>query len=814
MSFAQCLEDALKEKKFGPKKRDEIMERFEGLKEEYIADGHSEANAERMAASEAVARHEIEIKERKKRKLAHIKKTLEVNDRLAQYGNKGKLWKAAEAFIEMDDKAPWLDYVSMNDRIRGQAHAMLAGLLKKYGNSGAGIMRTTAGLDNVLRELFSPNSSGDNAAAGFAKAWDETVDLLVRRFNAAGGTLMRRQDWRLPQHQSRFALAKAGKRQWVNDHLDMLDWDKMRDMHGRRIPANKRVEVLERVFDTLKTNGHIKYKKTTYAGRSIGNKLEQSRFLVYKDAESWLRMHKAYGDGNIFDTMMNHIDTMSHQIAMIETFGPNPGLMKDVIKDKVLRALAKEDVADASGEKLRTATAENKLRKFDDMFSVISRETAMPESSRFGMIMAGVRNIMTSAYLGSAAVTAIPGDLMTSMLTSMFNRTPVFKSLGQYMKMMNPLSDADRQLAIRSGLIAETATSMAYGMQRMTGIEMYGPSIARRISDVVMRLSLLSPHTQAARWAFQMEVMGGMAEHAGKNFEELPFVDMMVRNGITSEDWDILRSIDAYEHKGAKFLRPDDLYNSDFDVKQIEPIADKFMVMIMKEGKFAVPDASIKGLTLIRGATKPGTFAGEILNSAAMFKNFPVTILMTHGIRGLQQRGLKGKISYLASYLIGMTAVGALSLQMHSFLNGKTARDMTTPEFMGDAVLRGGGLGIWGDFIFSDLNRFGGGKAETIAGPIAQLLTDVTNLTAGNLVEVIQGKDSKLAAEIVRMAKRNTPGSNIWWSRLLLERELWDQLQELADPKAHSKWRRQRTNTRKSYGHDYWWKPGESVFDR
>ena len=210
MSFAQCLEDALKAKRFGPKKRDEIMERFDGLKEEYIADGHSELNAERLAAEEAVIRHEIEIKERKKRKLAHAKKQIEIDERLASYKDQDKLWKAAEAYIEMDDRAPWNDYTTMNDRIRGQAHSLFADLLDEFGNKGAGISRTTAGLDNVAREIFNPGSTRDAGAAGFANAWNETVDLLVRRFNAAGGTLMRRQDWRLPQNQSRFKLAGAG----------------------------------------------------------------------------------------------------------------------------------------------------------------------------------------------------------------------------------------------------------------------------------------------------------------------------------------------------------------------------------------------------------------------------------------------------------------------------------------------------------------------------------------------------------------------------------------------------------------------------
>ena len=225
--------------------------------------------------------------------------------------------------------------------------------------------------------------------------------------------------------------------------MEWMDWSKVRDQHGKRIPPEKRQEVLESVFKTLKTNGHIKYRPTSYAGKSIGNKLEQSRFLVYKDADAWLNMHESYGDGSIMDAMTAHIDKMSNQISLINTFGPNPSLMKDIIKDKILRQLAKVD-ATSDGKKLFTAIAEDKLRKFDDMFSVINRETSMPETNKFGMFMAGTRNILTSAYLGSASLLAIPGDLMTTRLTNKFNKLPAFKSLSRYMSMMNPLDDAEQ----------------------------------------------------------------------------------------------------------------------------------------------------------------------------------------------------------------------------------------------------------------------------------------------------------------------------------------------------------------------------------
>lgn len=811
-SFADCIGAALADKKFGPKKQEEILEKFEGLRDEYLKDGYSKADAERLAANEAVARHEIEIKERKKRQLAHAMKSLSIDQRLDEYKNPKELWEAANAFIERDNQAPWLDYGNMVDRIRGQGHGLLASLIEKYRPRIAGLRRPKAGQENVVREIFKPGSTGDATSAGFAKAWTDTVDFMVRRFNAAGGTLMRRTDWNLPQKQSRFALAKAGKARWVQDHMDWLDWDAMRDPStGRRIPLDKREEVLGDVFDTLKTNGHIKRKVNQIAGPSVGNKLDQSRFLVYKDGDAWLSMHRAYGDGNVYNVMMTHVDTMAHQIALVETFGPNPTLMRDIIKSKILKRLAQRD---AKGDTMLSAKAEDKLRAFDDMFSVINRETKLPEVNHLGHFMAGTRNILTSAFLGSASLLAIPGDIALTALTNTFNRTPVFRSLHRYVKLMNPLSSADRKLAIRSNLIAENATRMAYAQTRIMGIETYGPMITRLFSDIVMRLSLLSPHTEAARWAFSMEFMGAMADNAGVAFRDLPFREAMERVGITEADWNTFRSIQPHTERGATFLRPDDLYKSGMNVREAEKVADKFMIMIIGESKFAVPDASIRGLTLLRGNTRSGTLIGEIANSFAMFKNFVVTILFTHMRRGLDRPTLTGKASYIMGFMGAMTAAGALGLQLRQIAQGKDPLDMTDPLFTANAALAGGGLGIWGDFLFSDVNRFGGGLTDTAAGPVVPVISDVRDLTIGNVKNYIEGKNTNAPAELVQFAKRVTPGTSIWWNRLVTERLLWDQLQRAVDPKAHSKWRRRETLAKKTHGQKFWWRPGRTEPER
>ncbi len=176
----------------------------------------------------------------------------------------------------------------------------------------------------------------------------------------------------------------------------------------------------------------------------------------------------------------------------------------------------------------------------------------------------------------------------------------------------------------------------------------------------------------------------------------------------------------------------------------------------------------------------------------------------------MSQKGMAGKGTYFADLLISATLMGGLALQLKEMSKGRDPRPMDTQEFWGAAFLQGGGLGIYGDFLFSDVNRFGGGLAQTIAGPNVALLDDVRRLTAGNIMEAASGEDTNAGAELIRFAQDYTPGSSIWYARLGLERLVWDRLQIMTDPKAKQKMRKRERKYKKDYGQKYWWAPGDA----
>ena len=131
-------------------------------------------------------------------------------------------------------------------------------------------------------------------------------------------------------------------------------------------------------------------------------------------------------------------------------------------------------------------------------------------------------------------------------------------------------------------------------------------------------------------------------------------------------------------------------------------------------------------------------------------------------------------------------------------------------KFWGAAALQGGGLGIYGDFLFSDVNRFEGSLAVTLAGPLVDRANALRKLTVGNATKAARGEKTTFARDAADFAGRMTPWSSLWYTRTAWERVVMDQLRYATDPDAAGAFRRRVNTRRREYGQDYWWKPGET----
>jgi hypothetical protein len=287
--------------------------------------------------------------------------------------------------------------------------------------------------------------------------------------------------------------------------------------------------------------------------------------------------------------------------------------------------------------------------------------------------------------------------------------------------------------------------------------------------------------------------------------------------GITPENWDVMRKAELHVpgEGSAPLLRPTEIARVD------ERLAERLLEMVLTETEFAVPSGGVRDRAAIIGNTRAGTLSGEFLRSFGMFKSFGVFMALGYGGRIWRETVMSPArgAAYAGALFTTLTLTGAMAMWMKDVINGKDPRPIgkdpaDMAKFWGAAALQGGGLGIFGDFFFADVNRFGGGFATTLGGPVAERAYDVTKLTVGNLVQLGTGDETDFGQEAADFASRNVPGNNIWYLRLAYQRVVVDQLQHMTDPNANKAFKRRQQKLKKDMGQDMWWRPGEVTPDR
>lgn len=813
MSLDKCITNAEADGTITKEQADRARDLFGDLQTQY-KEVMGDAEAAAKAAGDTFDALKFEAKERKRRKLIQINKWQEIQKNLDEYRNaKGEVdyGRAALAFFEQDQLSKYSSIVQREAAVERSATRKLYQVLATFRRNLIGETRNKAELDDMVREIFEPGSTKSASAREMAQAWADTADYLRRRFNAAGGHIPNRKDWGMPQQHNTLEIRKAGYQAWRDYILPRLDTSRMVDESTGLPFTPDRLEIaLNDVFETIRTDGMNKLKPGSMRqGASLANRRADHRFLVFKNADSWLDYQKKFGNDNAFDVMFGHIKNMSRDISQLEILGPNPRATVEFLKGTIKKQ------AGLAGDEAMENAATKTARQLDILYNAVTNNVNAPIDGKIAASMAGLRQVLQSAQLGAAAISAIT-DVNFQRIARQMSGLPQVGILGDYLKQLTPLGLEEKgKLAIRLGLIAEGWSSLASAQMRYVG-DIAGPEITRRVADFVMRASLLSPVTQAGRWAFGMEFMGTMADSIGKRFDELHpnMQQTFKRYGLNENHWDIMRNSPLYEHEGASFLRAEDIeFRTDLNPTVAKNLATRYMEMIETETNFAVPSTSVRGRTALIGDTQPGTLIGELGRSFAMYKNFGVTLVNTHVARGLNLKGInKGK--YFANLVISTSIMGALAIQLKEMSKGRDPRPMTDPAFWTAAFLQGGGLGIYGDFLVADVNRFDRGLSETIAGPVVGFANDVKNLTVGNLIEAANGEDTNVARETIKFVSRYTPGSSIWYLRLGLERMITDQLQLMADPKAPRNFRRLEKRYQREYGQSYWWRPGQTAPER
>lgn len=793
----------------------EFRSRFDQKFRENVQDGQPRGVAMSNAADDMFAAIQSEVALKKRRLALDI----EAQNRIRQLADNhpGEEYIAMRSVMDFDPRRRVVtDNVAMREEsIIGMAHSLIVDTLNQFRARAAGIVRPRAGMNDLVKELFG-EASNNPAAREMAKGVSEAFEFLRQRFNKAGGNIGKLDRFGLPQIHNQSAVASVSKDEWIDFIMPLLDREQQINFEtGLRMSDNELRDMLSSSYDRIVTEGMSDMDASTRLHKAgVANRRQQHRYLFFKNADAWTKYHDNFGGGDAFGALTNHIQGMARDISLMEVMGPNPEstlrLMQSLVEGREI-----SEAIELTGRAARGVVGEQgaKANKLQDLYNVVSGKANVGGSSKVSMTFGGLRTFTNSIFLAGTFLVSL-NDAMFSRITAKFNGLPANRVLARHLKLFAPGNAADRRAAIRSGFAAQGWANEAVAAMRILG-ELEGPEIIRRVSDTVLRASLLSPWTEAGRYGFQTEMLSFLTENSGRAFSDLPdeLQTGLRSSGIGPDDWDIFRRTTPWtdDETGATFIRPMDAWVENQDV------GNRIHQFILRESRFAVPTVTS---TVRAGLTKglpQNSFWGQAIRTVVHLKTFPVTIMHTHLNRGVMELRGANRAKYMAHLIIGTTVMGGVAEQLHQISQGKDPINMNPEDPIGrrfwlQAQMRGGGLGIFGDFLFADVNRFGGGLASTLLGPVLGTeFPQLVKLTAGNLQQAVVGEETNAANELSEFVQMNTPGFKLWYARLAFERLIADEIEKQLDPKAGVNFRRQERAVRSRTGQKYFAPPGKGI---
>jgi len=722
-----------------------------------------------------------------------------------------------------------------------------------------GLFEDKEGIALMVKAMHGEPTGNAKIDAG-AKAWLATTEQLRLQFNQSGGKIGLLENWALPQHHDQMRVNQAGVDKWVRDVFDMLDRKKYVNDDGTKMSDGQVMTFLKEAWQTIATDGVNKIVPGQgNGGGAVSNDHAESRSIHYKDAQAYLDYQAAYGDKSLWGVMTGHIRKLSKSISLLETFGPNPDHTVSLITDQQLMKLTRADPSKADEFKEQAAYVK-KLYEFSTGKSDSISNRLLAQS------FDTLRNWLVTSRLGSAAITAL-ADEGTMHMTALANGLPQVELVRNELATLNPLNKTEENQAHRAGLGLDT---MLNHLNRW-GQDNLGPTWSNKMAATVMRASGIEALDGGRRRAFGVTMMSGLGEtvqnHAtiaaipadsrniltSKGATETNFavwklaelekwgagngvltpeaiqripaatLDPVVKAeqaSIAQEKQDKIDSINKAPMNAGQKQQAINLWSKTFD-DQIAQVPDKIrrdaimrlLGMTLEETNMAVMKPGVETQMMSRVAGGKGTWSGELYNSIFQFKSFPIAMFQKHiAQRGMGQETVGGKAAYIAGLMAMTTVFGALAQSVNDLVSGKDIRNYNPmSEFGGKnwigAFLKGGSLGIYGDFLFSATTQHNDqGPMSALLGPTAGLIDDAYKLTAGNLYKAAEGKHTNFGTNLVSFIKGNTPGASLWYVKGALDHLIVHNLQEAARPGYLST---MQQRARKEFGQSYWWSPGK-----
>ena len=640
----------------------------------------------------------------------------------------------------------------------------------------------------------SPNMKGISKPvremAETIRKWQEQARVTA---NKAGANIGKLDNYIARQSHDPYKLQAAQFQGWADFIRPKLDPSIRQDD-----------DFLHTIFDGLVSGVHLKHGDTGVRGTaSLAKRLSQERVLHFKDADSWYDYNVEFGSGSVRESVFGGLDRLGESTALMQRLGPNPRATFDEVAQELLK--------DVQNDPKAARRLSNAIKgKLDNHFLEIDGTTRIPVNAVGARVSANIRALQGMSKLGGAVISA-GTDLPLAASELKFQGQGFLGSLGNLTKDLVKGRPSAEKREILSSLSVFLDSMRGDVVTRFSADDSLGGTMTRG-QRLFFKYNGLTWWTETLRSSAALMMSHNLSMNGSKSFSKLGDLKRTLEMyDITEADWDLIRANRPKMADGKKYAVSDGLP---------EEVGQKLRAYISDRATYAVIEPDSRTRAIMRQGTQPGTIVGELTRFIGQFKSFPIAILQKTIGRDIYGRGYQpgqgGKLSELSKALLNgqgeilgiinlmawSTVFGYLAMSTKDLLKGREPRDPSDPSVWAAAMLQGGALGIYGDFLLGDSSRFGGGVLDTLAGPALGTAVDAVEIAQG-----LRAGDDKAAATL-RLIQSNTPFINMFYTKAAMDYLFIYQIQEAMNP---GYVRRLERRTKKQNNQEYWLSPRDAV---
>lgn len=710
---------------------------------------------------------------------------------------------------------------------RNSVYYQEVALKNKYvGNLLAGLERNgltedfkTGALDKqVFQEMWElnrPEGQGRPGVSGSPKA-QKLAELInginlemINRENRAGAYVRPLEGYVIRQTHDADTIRRAGGmgyspgskeasfQKWSSFIIPLLDEKTFEGIDDRMAFLRSAHDGIVTGIHDRAVNGSVDVNSEFRGTGAMARKVSAERVLHFKDADSSFLYNQTFGVKDLKESVLRGLQLRAKHIALMENFGPNP----EMTFQRVMLDLKKA----ARGEKDDVKA----LKSLEDWrveasFRELTGANDVPTNPSLAKMSASLRAITNMSKLGGATITAIAdkGFFQTEMSHQGMRNLDVFAKQVTLITEGHPDGEKAQMLNLMGAAVDGFIGNV---VQRFSQHDNKA-GLLFKLQQKFFNINGMNWWNDIHKGAAAEMMSAHLASHAKLEFDKLPpeLSRVLKQYGIEGKVWDFIRTHGVKEVEGRDYLTPDALYSVDngaidkllnaHDVKPTEnnrlrmrdEIDTKLRTYFADRVDIAVPTPGNEEKVYAHWNSKAGTPLGEAVRMVMLFKSMPITVFKKVVSREIYGRGNDTMVKWLTkdrqgnfrmAQLIALTALGGyLSGVIKDSLRGRTPKDPTAPKTIVDALQRGGGLGIYGDFLFSEYDRSYKSFLATTAGPIVGQLDSVADIFS----KLKQGEN--VANETGKLALGNTPFINLFYIRPVLDYLVLWNLQEMSDP--------------------------------